>query len=120
MCAVMTMNYNPKKKETPVTDQITEDELAVTQCSSSATLTIVPVGTKYLEVVTNNSYGFCSELSGSISTTKVVFIDIDAFKSFQTNQNTISSSVIINIRDGIGGTIEDSYRLYRDHTVNIC
>tara|TARA_R110000822_G_scaffold227017_1_gene359637 strand:+ start:10691 stop:11050 length:360 start_codon:yes stop_codon:yes gene_type:complete len=116
----ITITYTGKKKPTPVVDQATEDSEIVTECSSTMEVSIVPIGTKYLEVVSNNGYSYTDAVDGNISAPVNVTMIIDAFQSFQSNQNTIASSITVRVRTTSGGTIEDSITMYRNHTPNIC
>ena len=70
----ITITYTGKKKPTPVVDQATEDSEIVTECSSTMEVSIVPIGTKYLEVVSNNGYSYTDAVMGIINE----FEDINA------------------------------------------
>ena len=121
--ATFTLNYKARKKPVPVIDQIEEDSETVLECLSEMNITITPTGTKYLEIIENAQGGasvYADKLDGNISSTTNVQMIIDAHQSFQSELNIYSSSITVRVRDGIGGTIEDSITMYRDHNALNC
>ena len=122
--SVITINIFAKKKVVPVQEQlIADDSDGGNRCGQIISIELVPVGTKYLEVIIGDIYGSANRSSGIIGgggSEGSMAIQIDAFVSPQENLNTITSSITVNLRASIGGTIEDSYRMTRNHTGNIC
>ena len=116
----ITLNIKAKKKPVPVVDQLNEASSSDTECSSFATLNLSVVGTKWMDIIFNNGYGYATRSGGVITGTDTFSIQIDAFKSFQESQNVIFTQIDVIIRASNGGAVEDRYRMEREHTSNIC
>jgi hypothetical protein len=120
--ATITLSYTAKKKDpAPFVDQLTENASLDTSCISQDTLDYSITGTKWVEIISTDASAYTIGISaGPISGTGTFQVVVEKFKSFQSNQNTFTDSVTVNIRTSNGGSIEDRYRLSRDHTNNNC
>lgn len=116
--ADITLTYRAKTRDTPVASEIDNfDPIVDTECISSLTFDIIPTGTRYVEIITNNAPdGYANIADGNISVTTSVTLTIDSYRSYNGAQNQSYTFVQCNVRDGIGGTLIDSVRLDRTHT----
>lgn len=124
--SIITFNYAAKKivKPDPVAESdIEETSSSDNNCETSAEIIIKPgPSSKYVTVdITGTASAFCSIANGTTVTSNTnVLMIIDAFKSSQDSQNNNTSTITLRVYTSNGGALENTYRIRRGHTDNIC
>ena len=123
--STITFNYAAKRivKPDPVAESDIEESFSNdTQCVTEAQIVIKPGAlSKYVTVAKVGQHSFSSIDNGTtVTSNTTVTLIIDAFRSSQESQNNENSSIALNVFTSNGGTLENSYRIRRNHTNNIC
>lgn len=123
--STITLNYSAKKivKPDPVAESDIEESFANdTQCVTEAQIVIKPgASSKYVTVSISSARGFSSIANGTtVTSNTTVTLIIDAFRSSQASQNNETSNISLRVYTSNGGTLENTYRISRQHTNNIC
>lgn len=109
-----------------ISEKIVETEATITSIVNSTCISqyavevLVPGANVFVEVISNNIYGYGHFSEIEISSSDTYVFGINAWRSTSSPFNIISSAVTMNIRSSAGGTILTTIVLSREHTETVC